>query len=511
LWKEINALRKEPVEVQKKPTESVLNDTCFAAVAGNQKFEITTLSVIVLNALFIGYDTDYSARWGKPEKLYNADTWGFPVMENFFCVYFTVEVVIRFFATREWRGLIEFWFIFDSTLVMLMLSETYVLAFVASGGGMDQLSILRLLRLLRITRMGKLMRFFPELQIIVRGMTAACRTVSCTAALLVMTLYVFSIIFTSVFHQGNISDEDAESRCEEGDAAGCAYMLFGSLGKSMRHLFIMGTILDDLTACTNTIRTAADSGIMMLVFMVFVLISSFTMLNMLIGILCEVVQKTSEGEKLKNHTARIREAISALFTTIDEDGSGTISREEFAEMKNNEEVTGALAELQVRPKNFDMYADLMFKEEDTMTVENLCSLIMQLRPGHQVCALDFAGFKKLVAKNHRRNRKAIIRIDRLVAKLVKEECPAEENEEEIVPETKVTVQDLEKVPDQEIIAEICRRLDMTSLMLKGSGKSPSKEMNNTAKMVEAFERLGVSMFDSDNAELAPRSTVLYSV
>jgi Ca2+-binding EF-hand superfamily protein len=249
----------------------------------------------------------------------------------------------------------------------------------------------------------------------------------------------------------------------------------------------------------------------MLVFMVFVLISSFTMLNMLIGILCEVVQKTSEGEKLKNHTARIREAISALFTTIDEDGSGTISREEFAEMKNNEEVTGALAELQVRPKNFDMYADLMFKEEDTMTVENLCSLIMQLRPGHQVCALDFAGFKKLVAKNHRRNRKAIIRIDRLVAKLVKEECPAEENEEEIVPETKVTVQDLEKVPDQEIIAEICRRLDMTSLMLKGSGKSPSKEMNNTAKMVEAFERLGVSMFDSDNAELAPRSTVLYSV
>merc|ERR1719162_1742937 len=108
--------------------------------------------------------------------------------------------------------------------------------------------MLRLVRLVRIACMGKLMRFFPELAIIVKGMVAAVRSVGCTAILLVLVMYVFSIIFTDAFHQGKIADDDE-------DIPEIA-VLFGSMGKSMRHLFIMGTILDDITACTNTIRTS---------------------------------------------------------------------------------------------------------------------------------------------------------------------------------------------------------------------------------------------------------------
>merc|ERR1719191_2733181 len=104
----------------------------------------------------------------------------------------------------------------------MMDVETYVLAFVASGGGLKQLSVLRLLRLLRITRMGKLMRFFPELQIIVKGMVAAVRSVGCTAILLILVLYVWAILFTSEYHQGNQLDTD--------DTLTQAEQYFGSMG-----------------------------------------------------------------------------------------------------------------------------------------------------------------------------------------------------------------------------------------------------------------------------------------
>lgn len=275
----------------------------------------------------------------------------------------------------------------------------------------------------------------------------------------------------------------------------------------MRHLFIMGTILDDLTKCTNTIRGTSESGIMLMVFIVFVLISSFTMLNMLIGILCEVVQATAEAERLKSSTARIREAISSLFLKLDEDESGTISRDEFLNMSGDREVIGALSTLKVKPKHFGRYAEIMFNDTDdgseeggSMSLASVCDLIMQLRPGAKVCALDFAEFKRLVDKSDFQIRRAIIRVDRLMTALLKEEAQEAGNWQADEPPKKMTVKDLEKVPDHEIISEICRRLGMTSMAPQTVELQATAKYHSTAKMVEAFESLGVPYFDSDGGD-----------
>jgi hypothetical protein len=193
--------------------------------------------------------------------------------------------------------------------------------------------------------MAKLMRFFPELQIIVKGMVAAVRSVACTGVLLIGILYVWAILFTSEYHQGDKTQEEVAGTAEE---------LFGNMGRSMRHLFIMGTILDDITLCCNSIRRS-EKLTMLAAFIIFVLISSFTMLNMLIGILCEVVCATGEGERNKNTEAHVREAITTLFTKMDNDGNGEITREEFLNMKRDKNVMKALSELEVKPKHFEMY------------------------------------------------------------------------------------------------------------------------------------------------------------
>ncbi|CAJ1335422.1 unnamed protein product [Effrenium voratum] len=89
-----------------------------------------------------------------------------------------------------------------------MVWETWIMPFIGGLQGLGQLSILRLLRLLRITRMAKLMRAFPQLLMILKGITAAARAVGWTAVLLVIISFTWSILFTNEYHQGHLSDEE---------------------------------------------------------------------------------------------------------------------------------------------------------------------------------------------------------------------------------------------------------------------------------------------------------------
>lgn len=493
LFGDINALKKA------KPDDpdadfAKLNNTIFARIVKNKFQEVTTLGVIVLNALFLGYDTDYSARWSRPDGLYNQGSrWGFPFMENFFCVYFTVEVMIRFFAFKRKRDCYkDAWFVFDSTLVIIMVVETWILEVIGADAMPIDMDMLRLLRLARIARMGKLMRFFPELAIIVKGMLAAVRSVGCTAILLILVMYVFSIIFTDAYHQGLLADDELD----EGEGHG-GMILFGSMGKSMRHLFIMGTILDDITACTNTIRSTEKATIMMTAFFVFVLVSSFTMLNMLIGILCEVVTATSEGERAKSSEAFIRESMGKLFATMDVDGSGTISRKEFMMMKDDKEVRAALQNLEVQTKHFDMYADLMFQDPDSvMDMDQTINMIMRLRPGSKVSALDFASFQQILFKNAGSLKTQISGIDRMICKYVAFDPDEEEaianGSAVVMGANGITVEQVLTFSNEDILEELQKRVGNNS-----SGPADLDPSRNTPGMVQAFETLCIPQAAND--------------
>jgi len=426
LFKEVNKLRKgEPdgwdQEAHDIAERAKYKNDCFGNIVTDKRFEMLTFFFIGLNSLFIGYDADYTARFGKPDNLYDSDTpLGFIFMENLFSFYFTIEVVIRFIAYRKKKDCIfDGWFVFDSILVTFMVVETWILPIFGSGGPLSQLSVLRLLRLLRITRMARLMRSMPDLVLIVKGMVAALRTVSCTGILLLLLIYVWAILFTSEFHQGANEDEDVP----EDDPA----VFFGTMGKSMFALFVMGTILDDVTACTNQIRVTSSTGSKNLhylaLFIVFVLISSFTILNMLIGVICEVVSATKEGEQHKAIEANVRESIKTIFQKMDKDQNGVVTKEEFMSMRKEPKVMEALQELEIKKNHFETYAAILFKPpepgapEPTLNADQTLSMLLRLRPGTSVSALDFATFQIAVQSSNQSLNKAIQRIEKQIARL----------------------------------------------------------------------------------------------
>lgn len=416
LFGDINKLKdtdvREQMAARKDREKAKYKDGVIGSVAKSDIFERMTLVVISLNAISIGIDADYTARIGKPDNLYEAPLF-FIFSELFFATYFSGEIFIRFVAYRKkCQVFCDFWFVFDTALVSLMLVEVLVVPFLGSDSPLGQLSVLRLLRLLRITRVAKLMRMFPELMLIVTGIKAAVKAVCWTAILLVLITFTWAILFTNEYHQGKMSNEEAR----ELDGA---EHLFGSLSKSMISLLVMGTILDDVTYATDTIR-ATEKKLMLLAFILYILLNSFTMMNMLIGILVEVVGSTSEQEQMRLTGEQATDAIREIFEKMDDDGNKLIRRDEFQKMRNNPKVGEALRRLKIDGKQFETFADLFFEVdeddgvEQDMSFDKLLEMIMRLRPGTHVSALDFATLKQHVYKGQAELLKKLTHFEKIL-------------------------------------------------------------------------------------------------
>lgn len=399
LFKEVNELRdnKSKEKGEDEHVKWPKSNNIFGRIAVHSYFSSLTFFFIGVNSLYIGIDADYSATNFKPDDLYDKDTpvWCV-VMENVFCIYFTGEVLIRFISYKnKCHCFLDPWFRFDSALVTLMVLETWILPMLGVASALAQLSVLRLLRLLRISRMARLMKKVPELMIILKGLVASFRSVGCTAILQVAILYVFSIIFVAEYHEKGGDDDNSW------DDGHITYY-FGTMAKSFYSLFIFGTILDDVTQVTDIIRGAGGNWQMMLTFFIlFIMFSSFTVLNMLIGILCEVVAATADSEKQKAAETCVKEAMVTVFDTLDQDGNGTICEEEFVQMRDgndasSEAVKAALEDMDILDSHFNRYCEILFHASDDtgktvkLSFETVINMILRLSPGNHVNALDFS-------------------------------------------------------------------------------------------------------------------------
>jgi len=307
--------RRVPRKISKRGVIAELrNDSCFTNVALAAWFDNLALIVIVLNALWIGVEVDANDGDG--------DQTVFDVVEHIFCTLFTLEILIRLFSYKKIKFFftdqeLYFWNIFDLFLVLLMVVENWILRWVIADeeGAMSSLSALRLLRLLRISR---IFRMVPELGMMVKSMAAAARSVSSTMVLAVGLMYVFAIVFTQwgknqkSFNGTEIDEETGERKTN----------YWGSLGYSFLSLMQILVYDDTFALIRDTYET---NNLMGLLLIVFIIVGAFTVLNMLIGVICEIVSTTKKEEEEK----LLMNKVEDLFAQMDADSSGTISREEF--------------------------------------------------------------------------------------------------------------------------------------------------------------------------------------
>eukprot|EP00746_Dinoflagellata_sp_MGD_P014485 gnl/MRDRNA2_/MRDRNA2_131770_c0_seq1.p1 gnl/MRDRNA2_/MRDRNA2_131770_c0~~gnl/MRDRNA2_/MRDRNA2_131770_c0_seq1.p1 ORF type:complete len:367 (+),score=78.05 gnl/MRDRNA2_/MRDRNA2_131770_c0_seq1:3-1103(+) len=200
--------------------------------------------------------------------------------------------------------------------------------------------------------MVRLMRAFPELMTMVKGVAAAARSVGTTLSLLIIFTYVCGIIFAEQY-SGHLVLED----------------YFGSIPKAMWSLALNGTFLDELMWMCELLRDEGDP-VMLMIFFIFVLISALTILNMLIGVLCQVVSSVAEAEKEKAVISYVKSQLIDVLMELDTDGSGSISRKEFERFLEIPASSSALEQLGVDGTNLLLLADVIFDVESNDKVGN---------------------------------------------------------------------------------------------------------------------------------------------
>jgi len=322
-------------------------------------FQNTTLFIIVLNAVWIFVDVEWN------NVALTLEDGSLPlepvsiVVENLFCFYFTTEVFIRFMGFRKCTYLVrDAWFVFDFTLVVFMVLETWLLPVISiisssegAGGILSQFSSFRLLRLLRLTRMARIMRFFPELMTLVKGMVRAMQSVIFILLFLVIVTYIFAIVFTSQLGSHDYQPPQPPAAVE-GEPEPCpvemdetAQQLFADMGSSMMTLFTMGVLGDNLAFALYQIQK--ESIALMWLFIAFMVMSGMTLLNMLIGVLCQVIDDSSREEEEARKLHELRTCLTEAFIATDESQDGKISEEEWANIRSNVKVQQSLIKLGV--------------------------------------------------------------------------------------------------------------------------------------------------------------------
>jgi len=353
-------------------------------VARHPAFEITTLCVIAANALWISIDADHN-----DATLLNDAHPIFQVAEHSFCLYFFVEWLFRFSAFQsKWNCKKDAWFVFDTALLGMMIIETWIISIVVAAagsgttsglGGTSVFKLVRLIRLTRMARMAKLLRAVPELVILVKGVFVASRSVIFTFLLLMVLIYFFAVIFNQMSRDLLVHDK-----------------YFSSIPASMTSLLLDGVLPDQALFIKEV---AEESLILGLFSFVFILVASLTIMNMLIGILVEVINVVSIVEKEQLTVSYVKEQLVGMFKNEE---MTTITKDEFLEILQNPKAAKIIQGIGVDVETLVDFEDFIFNERDKLTFGDFMDLVLQLRGSNNCTVKDIANLRKSICKDTHR-------------------------------------------------------------------------------------------------------------
>jgi voltage-gated sodium channel len=216
-------------------------------------FKKFIMGLIIVNAVILGLETS-----PKVMELVGREL---QLFDQVVIVIFCIELGLRVYA-KSLQFFRDPWGIFDLMVVAITLVPSN-----------EALTVLRALRVVRVFR---LVSTIPRLRRIVAALLHAVPGVGAIIVLLLIVFYVFSVITTKIFGQ-NFPD------------------WFGSLGDSMFTLFQIMTLESWSMGIVRPVMEIYPWA--WVLFVAFIVLSSFTVLNLFIAIIIDSMQTLNERKQ----------------------------------------------------------------------------------------------------------------------------------------------------------------------------------------------------------------------
>ncbi len=219
----------------------------------------TVIALILFNAALLGLETSPGAMAAAGGLIL--------ALDRAILAVFVVEIALRLYAHRAafWR---DPWSVFDFAVVAIALVP-------ATG----PLAVLRALRVLRVLR---LLTMVPSMRRVVGALLAAIPGLGSIAMVLLIIYYVFAVIATTLF-------------------AAAYPEWFGDIGRSLYTLFQIMTLESWSMGISRPVMEHFPYA--WVFFIPFILVATFTMLNLFIAIIVNAMQTVSETEHRQTEQA----------------------------------------------------------------------------------------------------------------------------------------------------------------------------------------------------------------
>lgn len=226
--------------------------TALKALIESRRFEYAITALILVNAVTLGLETSPSAMAAAGGLLVAVD--------NLILAVFVIELAARaaVYRTAFFR---DPWRVFDLIVVGIALVPTT-----------GSLSVLRALRILRVLR---LISIVPSLRRVVTGFITALPGMGSIVLLLGLVFYVFAVMATKLY---GVSFPDR----------------FGDIGTSLYTLFQIMTLEGWSDGVVRPVMEVYPLA--WLFFIPFIVATSFTVLNLVIGVIVSAMEEEHETE-----------------------------------------------------------------------------------------------------------------------------------------------------------------------------------------------------------------------
>jgi voltage-gated sodium channel len=211
------------------------------------------IAVILINAVTLGLETMPQMQRMMGGALHAID--------QLILAIFVVEIALKLIG-RGWRFFLNGWNLFDFVIVGIAL--------------VPAASALSVLRTLRVFRLLRLVNKVPRLRNIVESMLRSIPSIGWVSAMLLLIFYIFAVIGTNLF--------------------GAAFPeWFGGLGASLYTLFQVMTLESWSMGIARPVIEQFPYAA--LFFVPFILVATYSMLNLFIAIIVSTMQALHDEEK----------------------------------------------------------------------------------------------------------------------------------------------------------------------------------------------------------------------
>ncbi|MEZ5480407.1 MAG: ion transporter [Thiolinea sp.] len=221
----------------------------------NRLFELFVISVIILSALLIGVHT-------YEDRILSATTLRILGILDFgVTLFFLAEILVRFLAEKNKRDFFKNgWNVFDTVIVAISLIPINNAEMAVLG------------RLIRIFRVLRMISIIPELRMLLNSLLKALPQLGYVLLLLFIIFYIYAAVGSILFETVNPE-------------------LWGNISISMLTLFRIMTFEDWTDVMYETMSHPDGSPFSWLYYLSFIFFTTFAFLNMVIGIVVNVMEE----------------------------------------------------------------------------------------------------------------------------------------------------------------------------------------------------------------------------